>query len=458
MKRIALGLMIFWAVAGAQPSGIGQRVRRYLADLVRLNTTNPPGNETRVVDYLKQTAAANGIAAEAIGDKPARLNFVARVTATHHTGAKPLLLMAHSDVVPADPSLWTIGPFSAELRDGYIYGRGAQDDKSLLAAELAVLVELKQQSVPLNRDVILLSEADEEAGSTGMSWMVRNAWDKIDAEFALNEGGDAFDTKGGVRVFQIQTSEKIPTRITLTAHGTAGHGSLPRADNAVVHLARAITRLADFVEPVELNVTTRRYLTDIAKLPDYQWLPPILPRLESAATAVAAANEIGARDAELNAMLRTSVSPTMLQAGMKVNVIPNQAVAQVDVRRLPTETRQEVEARFRAVINDPAVTVSPEGGQEMPATEPSSMTTPLYLALEKLFKQSRPDSLVVPFMSRGATDGSFLRQKGMAVYGVPIFVRDGESRAHGNDERISPENLTQGTELLYKMVTSIVAQ
>jgi acetylornithine deacetylase/succinyl-diaminopimelate desuccinylase-like protein len=449
-------------VASAQqPATMTDRARRYLVDLVRIDTTNPPGNETRAAEYLKQVAAANRIASELLGEKPSRMNFVARLTAKSRTGEtpRPLLLMAHTDVVPADPSQWTIPPFSATLRDGYIYGRGTQDDKSLLAAELAVLVELKLRNVELRRDVILLSEADEEAGSTGITWLVRNAFEKIQAEFALNEGGAGLDTKSGRRIYQIQTSEKIPTRVILTAKGTAGHGSLPRADNPVVHLARAITRLADAGEPVQLNTTTRRYLSEISKLPDYQWLQPLLPKLESGAAATEAADQIAARDQELNAMLRASVSPTMLGAGMKVNVIPNKATAQVDVRRLPNETRQEIEARFRNIINDPAVNISPEPGQDMPATEPSSLTTELYLAMEKVFQQAGPNALVVPFMSRGATDGSYLRQKGMAVYGVPLFQREGgESRAHGNDERISPENFARGTELLYKIVTAVAAQ
>jgi len=158
-------------------------------------------------------------------------------------------------------------------------------------------------------------------------------------------------------------------------------------------------------------------------------------------------------------MLRTSVSPTMLQAGLKVNVIPNSAQAQVDVRRLPTETREEVEARFRRVINDPAVEISPEQGQDMPATEPSSLTTQLYTAMEKVFSQAHAHAVVAPYMSRGATDGSFLRQKGMAVYGVPLFLREGgESRAHGNDERISPDSLANGTELLWKIVLAAAAE
>src|SRR5205807_8708500 len=165
---------------------------------------------------------------------------------------------------------------------------------------------------------------------------------KINAEFAINEGGFAFDIPSGQRVFQIQTAEKIPSRVTLTARGTAGHGSLPRPDNPVVHLARAITRVADADQPVRLNTTTRRYLHAIAKLPDYRWLEPLLPRLENTSTANAVANQISARDAELAAMLRTTISPTMLSAGNKINVIPNTAEAQLDVRRLPNETHAEI--------------------------------------------------------------------------------------------------------------------
>ena len=204
--------------------------------------------------------------------------------------------MAHSDVVPADRSQWSVPPFSAELRQGFIYGRGAQDDKSLLAAELAVMVELKRRGVKLTRDVILLSESDEEAGSTGINWLVRNAYPKIDAAFALNEGGAALDIRSGTRIFQIQTSEKVPTRVVLTAKGTAGHASLPRPDNPVVHLARAIAALAAAAQPVQLNTTTRRYFSDLSKLPDYAWLAPLLGKLEQDSTAIAAANQIESMD------------------------------------------------------------------------------------------------------------------------------------------------------------------
>src|SRR5882724_4802564 len=453
-SRLVIALLFATAAAAGANDSLEELTRRYLIDLVRLDTTNPPGNETRVAQYLKKVCDAEGIEGETLGGDPARLNFIARIKGSGKL--RPLILMAHSDVVPADRSQWTVDPFSAEIRDGLLYGRGAQDDKSLLAAELAVLVDLKRTGARLDRDVILLSEADEEAGSTGIQWLIANAWDKINAQFAVNEGGFAITTASGQRIYEIQTTEKIPTRVILVAKGTAGHGSLPRDDNPVVHLAHAITRVTDADQPVRLNTTTRRYLHAIAKLPDYRWLEPLLPRLENSGTANAVANQIRARDAELAAMLRTTVSPTMLSAGIKINVIPNTAEAQLDIRRLPNETHAEILERVRRMVHDPAVEVRAAPGQEMPATEPSGISTPLYEVMHQTFTHTAPTALVIPYMVRGATDGSYLRQKGIDVYGAPLFLReDKESRAHGNDERISLESLTSGVRLLKEIVLAV---
>lgn len=450
MRLVVAGVLLLAPMLGSDDNlTLGDRARQYLVDLIRQDTSNPPGNETKVAEYLKQIADAHGIPAELLGADPKRMSLVARLKGGRQ---RPLLLIAHSDVVPADRSQWTVDPFSGETRQGYIYGRGAQDDKSLLAAEMAVLVEIKRRRIRLNRDIILLSEADEEAGSTGIEWLIQHAYPKIDADSALNEGGFILGVSGGTKIFQVQTAEKIPTRIVLTAKGTAGHGSLPRPDNPILHLSRAIQRLSESEEPVRLNSTTRRYFRDISKLADYQWLQPLLPRLENPATAGAAANEIHKKDPELEAMLRTTVSPTMLHSGIKINVIPNTAEAQLDVRRMPSETREEVMARFRQIVNDPSVDIAFAPGQHMPSTEPSAMTMPLYHAMERTINKIYPHDLMVPYMSRGASDGSYLRGKGMAVYGVPLFVRDGESRAHGNDERISLKNLDDGVELLWQIV------
>ncbi|HVX65521.1 MAG TPA: M20/M25/M40 family metallo-hydrolase [Bryobacteraceae bacterium] len=453
VSLLVLSSATVWAQSA---SPLGERARQYLVDLIRLDTSSPPGNETRVATYLKRIAEENGIPGELLGDTPERLNFVARLKGSG--AGRPLLLMAHSDVVPADRTQWTADPFGAEIRNGEIYGRGTQDTKGLLAAELAVFLELKNRGVKLKRDVILLSEADEESGSAGIQWLIANAPAKIDAEFALNEGGALQELASGIRLFQVQTTEKIPTRVVLTARGTAGHGSLPRPDNPLMHLSRALARL-DAHQPVRFNATTRRYMTEIALIPEYAWAAPLLARLSDPGQEAAASEEIRARDPELDAQLHTTIAPTMLRAGMKINVIPNVAEAQVDVRRLPNESREEVIERIRRLVNDPAVEVAPAPGQDMPATEPSATSTTLYTAMEKVFLQSNPRAKVVPFMLRGATDGAFLREKGMAVYGVPLFAREGlDSRAHGNDERISVANLAAGTEMLWQIVMDVAAE
>jgi acetylornithine deacetylase/succinyl-diaminopimelate desuccinylase-like protein len=221
LTRLFFALLLAISPAAAQTAG--DLAATYLRDLIRLDTSNPPGNETRAATYLKQVADREGIPAELLGPDPRRLNFIARL---HGSGKqRPLLLIAHSDVVPVDRSQWTVDPFAGIEKAGYIYGRGAEDDKNLLAAELAVMVDLQRRKIPLDRDLILLSEADEEAASQGATWVVANAWPKIDTEFALNEYSYILPTASGVPVVQIQTAEKVPTRFRLVAHGTAGHGS-----------------------------------------------------------------------------------------------------------------------------------------------------------------------------------------------------------------------------------------
>ncbi len=453
MRWLWLALVLTQAATGLDEAALAQRTREYLTGMVRIDSTNPPGNETRVAEYLKGIADAEGIPCQVIGSDAGRMNFVARLAGSGEQ--RPLLLMAHTDVVPADASQWTLKPFAAEVLNGRLYGRGAEDDKNLLAAEMAVLVELKRQGTRLRRDVIVLAEADEEAGSTGIQWMIGNAWPAIDAEFALNEGGSPVDSPNGRRVFLVQTAEKIPARVIVRVRGTAGHGSLPRPDNPVVRLARALVRLTDYDQPVRLNPTTRRYLGEVSKLSDYQWLAPLVPRLENPETALAAADQIRRRDPEIDALLRTTLSPTMLSAGTKINVIPNVAEARIDVRRLPGETREEVMARFRKAVNDATVEIVPAPGQEMPATEPSPLDTVLYRKMEDVLARSHPKSLVVPYMIRGATDGAFLRSKGMPVYGVPVFLHASPSRAHGNDERISLVSLDAGAKLLWRIVLAV---
>jgi acetylornithine deacetylase/succinyl-diaminopimelate desuccinylase-like protein len=446
MRRVWAVLLLVAAFGMADDNrSLGDRTRQYLTDLVRLDTSNPPGNETRVADYLKKVADGFGIQAEELGGDPKHLNFVARL---HVSGGKgrPLLLMAHSDVFPVSPAEakeWTENPFGGELKNGYIYGRGTLNAKSLLASELAVMVEIKRRNLKLNRDVILVSEADGEAGMTGIQWLIQNGWSKIDAEFALNDGGSLIESKDGAKVFGIQTMEKIPMRVILTAHGTVGTGALPRADNPNVHLADAVSRLSKADQPIRVNPTTRRYLRELSNLSDYAWLTPLLPKLDSPATAPAAAALIHARNDELDAMLHTTIS-----FGTLASETP------LDVRRMPSETREEVLARLRQIINDPSVDVAFAPGPPLPTAQASPRTTDLYKAMERAIARIYPrDAVVTPYMSRGATDSGFLRSRGVPVYGVPLFLREpGEPRVRSYDERITPKALDDGVELLWQIV------
>lgn len=448
-------LLLFNPVAEAADDSLPlvDRAQHYLVDLIKIDSSS--GNETKVAEYLRQVATANSIASELVGDNPKRLNFVARLKGSGKN--KPLLLMAHSDTIPlGDRALWSVEPLAAEIKNGFVWGRGALDDKALLAAELAVFVEIKMRNLPLSRDVILLAESDEENGSSGIQWMLQHAYSRIDAEFALNEGGYSFDSGGVRRVYHVQTAEKIPTRIVLTARGVLGQGSLPRADNPLVKVARALLKIVDADQPVKLSPTTRRYLRDISKLPEYEWLLPLIPRLDSASTQAAAANQIRARNPELEVMIRTSVSPTNFRSGTRFNIIPNLATALLDVRRLPNETRDEVLARFRQMIGDPLIEVTLDTGPQMLSTDSSSLTSALYKAMETVFNRVHPEDMVLPYMSRGSTDGSYLRARGVPVYGVPLFEIDpADNRYHSVDERIAIKNLQDGTELLWQIVLEV---
>lgn len=452
MRRIWVLLLLASVAAADDNRSLGDRTRQYLTELVRLDTSNPPGNETRVADYLKQVTDAFNIPSEKLGSDPKRMNFVARLKGSGR--GRPLLLLAHSDVYPVSPAdlkLWTADPFSGDLKNGYIYGRGTRSAKSLLASELAVLVEIKRRNLNLNRDIILVSEADAEGGMGGIQWLIQNAWSKIDAEFALNDGGSLLETKDGMKIFGIETIEKVPVRIVLTGRGPVGTGALPNPNNPIVHVSDAVARLARADQPVFLNTTTRRYLTALSSLADYAWLQPLLPKLQSAATAQAAAAQVRMHDAELDAMLHTTISPISQQNGE----------AHMDVRRLPlTETREDVLIRLRQIVNDSSVEVSFASGPPAPTAQPSSRMTTLYQAMTRAISRVYGrEAVTSPYMSRGATDSGFLRSRGLPVYGVPLFARNpGDPQARSIDERISPRALDDGVELLWQIVLETAGQ
>jgi acetylornithine deacetylase/succinyl-diaminopimelate desuccinylase-like protein len=426
--------------------------------LIRTNTSNPPGNETAVASYLEQILEEEGIQAELFALDPDRANMVARLKGN---GSKqPLLVMAHTDVVGVQPENWTVDPFGAVQKDGYIYGRGALDDKDNVTASLMLMLLLQRSGLELDRDVIFLAEAGEEGTTAfGVDYMVENHWDKIEAEYCLAEGGSTVSQGGVVRRVGITTTEKFPMRITLVARGTAGHGSIPRVDNAIAALAGAVSRLAAWQSPLRLNETTRAYFERLAEIsePDdaarYRGIldPAQQPGIE---------RYFAEHEPQHYSLLRTSVVPTILTGGFRRNVIPSEASATFDIRGLPDENPEEFYRDLADIIDDPNIDIVPEGVYR-PASAPSGLDTPAFRALENVTARLYPSAVTVPTMLTGATDMAQIRAKGTHCYGFgPITAEEdiaGGGGSHGDDERILEDSLLSLVQFLWYTVIEIAA-
>ena len=427
---------------------------RFLQELVRLDTQNPPGNESRVAQYLQGVLKSEGIDSEILSTVPGRDSLVSRLKGS---GSKqPILIMAHEDVVPVDRSHWTVDPFAGIEKDGMIWGRGASDDKAMLAANLEVFLQLKRMKFPLTRDVIFLAEASEEASSpAGMRSLVDRYWDKIACEFALNEGGGSLLENGKIKFIGVSTAEKLPRGAQLVASGTSGHGSVPRVDNAVIHLAGAVAKAGNWETPSRLNETTAEFFKRLATISppeEASWYRnPLDPRVQA---------ELRVKKPQYYSMLRTSVVPTMLKAGIKSNVIPPEAQATLDIRALPDEDLVKFRDMLAGVINDPQVKIVPEDTTySMPAAPVTSLRTEMFSALESAQKQVAPEAITLPVMTTGATDSSFLRTKGVQAYGISVPKTDEESRTvHGNDERIEVKQLGVFVDYIFSAVTQVATK
>jgi acetylornithine deacetylase/succinyl-diaminopimelate desuccinylase-like protein len=436
---IAIALSALASTAPAQqtsvlsPAAAAAETSAFLHDLIRIDTQDPPGNETRVATYIATIFQREGIAYEVLEPVPGRASIVARIKGT---GSKqPLLLLAHEDVVPVDRSHWSVDPFAAEVRDGTLYGRGASDDKGPLAAHIETMLQLHRSHQRLSRDIIFLAEASEETTSTaGMQTIVDRYWDKIACEYALNEGGAAEVINGKIPYIGIATGEKLPRAVRLTATGQSGHASVPVLDNPVAHLAQAVARLATWQTPTRLNDTTTEFFARLATIS-----PPaqaaLFRSLDKPSTQTALHQQMPA----FYSMLHTTLVPTILKAGFKSNVIPSDAQAVIDIRALPDEDMPALYERMNHIVDDPSVTIAPlDPTGNMPAAPSSSLHTPMFQALEAAQRKLFPDAITIPTMTVGATDSAFLRARGVNAYGLRIPRTAAEnSGVHGNDERIS---------------------
>ena len=437
---------------------VGDEAVDYLVDLVKIDSSNPPGNETRVAEYLETALAAEGIKSETYALDPDRANLVARYKGN---GSKPpILIMGHTDVVGVQADKWTEPPFEGIRKDGYVWGRGTLDDKDNVTAGLMVMLLLKRLNVDMDRDIIFLAESGEEGTpEVGINFMVEKHWDKIAAEYAIAEGGGMQEVDGHVHVVGVQTTEKMPRRATLVARGTAGHGSRPRADNAVAMIAEAVARAAAWETPVSLNATTRAYFERMAALNEGD-------------TAFRYANvdnpehqrEIDEwfrlHDPLHYSTVRSSVVPTIIDAGFRKNVIPSEARAVLDIRMLPGEDVEGFYRELAAIIANPAIEIVPEHIYR-PAAPPSEIDNEMFQVIEAVSERLYPQSTTLPIMATGATDMSQLRAKGTPSYGIgpARTLEEINSRfgAHSDDERVSEESLKELVRFLWNIVIDIGA-
>jgi acetylornithine deacetylase/succinyl-diaminopimelate desuccinylase-like protein len=427
--------------------------------LVQIDTSSPPGNETRAVNYLKGALEAEGIAVQTFALDPARANLVARIKGN---GTKrPLLLMAHTDVVGVQREKWPVDPFGAVVQDGYVWGRGTRDDKDNLAANLMVMLLLKRNAVALDRDVIFLAESGEEAdpAGVGIPFMVSRHFEEIDAEFALAEGGGMTLDNGRVTHVAVQATEKVPRRFRLVATGTSGHGSVPRIDNPLQHLSQAIAKLSAWETPMRLNETTRAYFNKLAAIS-----PPAAAeryrQLLSAQPPAALQRYLAEREPQHYSMLRTSLVPTILKAGVGPNVIPSEAEATFDVRALPDEDIPRLLADVARVIGDSAVKVEPITANLRPVATPSKLDSEMYRVLETIAGQMYPGSTMLPTMATGATDMAQLRAKGIQAYGIGPASTESDSinyGAHSDVERLLESSLYGFVDFTWRAVMLVAA-
>jgi acetylornithine deacetylase/succinyl-diaminopimelate desuccinylase-like protein len=433
----------------------------WLQGLVRINTTNPPGNEIVAAKYIADILTKNGIPSEIFESTPGRGILVARLSASAVPDpSRALLLMAHLDVVGVDKSKWSVDPFGGIVKDGAIYGRGVLDDKGPLIANLAAFVALKRSGAHLTRDVIFLAEADEEnGGDAGMKFAVEQHWDKIACGFSINEGGETVMKDGKVWYVGIQAAEKVASNVAVIATGTAGHASMPTKNNAVVHLSAAMAKLGAWESPVQFTAVTRAYFEGLAAIEEPEtakWMQS----LESSDRGEHAARYLSNQNPFWNAVLHDTVTPTMLQAGIRVNVVPSEARGNLNIRQIPGNQLNDLLSTLTKVVADPQIRFEVNPGNRE-ASPNSSLNSEFYQAIVKATSQSFPGAAAIPMMSPWATDSDRLRLRSVQAYGVIPFplAESDYARMHSDDEQIPVDSFNKGIAFLYTLVSGFsVAQ
>ena len=424
-------------------------------EYLRIDTTNPPGNEARSAAFFKKIFDQEGIENQQFDYAPGRADIWARIPHTTPKAERPIILLNHMDVVTSDASHWRVPPFRAEVVDGAIYGRGAQDMKSEGLAQLVVMVMLKREKVPVDRDVIFLAVSDEEVDGTGTDWFIAHHRDLLgNAEFLINEGGENLLEKGKVKYVGVDVGEKSPFWLHVVAQGTPGHGSRPNPDSAPNRLVKALARIDAYQTPLRVIPVVQEFFTQMA-----QYEPPTRAKqFRNINQAIQDKNfrQQIENDESLNFLLRDTISLTMLGGSGQTNVIPPDAWANLDVRLLPGADPQPFLESIRRVVNDPNVTVEPLN-KDFRVANYSPTNTALYAAIRKVTEHYFPGSPVVPRITSGYTENQRYRPLGINAYGYSPYTAtaDEGNTEHGNNERIRVEEVRRGALVLYDVVTSV---
>jgi acetylornithine deacetylase/succinyl-diaminopimelate desuccinylase-like protein len=424
-------------------------------ELVEINTVTATGDTAQAAEAMAARLKAAGFAdadVHAFSPAPRKGNLVARLRGS---GArKPILLVAHLDVVPANREDWSVDPFKLTEQDGYFYARGSGDDKYMAAAFVANLIRYKQEGYKPDRDIIIALETDEEIldrDALGIQWLLKNHRDLIDAEFALNEGGGVGLKDGKPIRNSVQTSEKFSLTYRLDVKNRGGHSAVPMKDNAIYHLADGLVRLSKFDFPLKLNETTRAYFERSAQLEGGQTAADMRAVLSDRPDPAAASFVRLTANPFYNALLRTTCVATMLEGGQAFNALPQLASATVNCRVMPGEGVDEVKATLVRVLADDQITLTLVDQPVL--STPSALNEEIMGSIEKLSQQFWPGAVVLPTMSAGATDGSYLRNAGIPTYGHSGLAGDiNDSRIHGKDERIPVKSFYEGEDYLYRLV------
>jgi len=430
----------------------------WMQEYLRIDTTNPPGNEMKAVAFYKKILDQEGIENRVFEYTPGRGDLWARIPHTTSEGKRPIILLNHMDVVTSDAAHWKVPPFSGEIKDGYLWGRGAQDMKDEGLAQLVTMVMLKREKVALDRDVIFLGVSDEEAEGTGTDWFIGHQRDLLEnAEFLINEGGENLLEHGKVKYVGVDVGEKTTYWLHVVAHGRPGHGSRPNPDSAPNRLVRALDRILAYKTPLRVLPVVDEFLRAMAP----QETPERAAEYRAMQKAVADKKfqEEVEKDESLNFLLRDTISLTMMGGSEQTNVIPPEAWANLDVRILPGGDPKAVLEAVRRVVNDPNVTVQPMN-DEFRVANYSGTDNRLFAAIREVSGKYFPGTPVVPHITSGYTENQRYRPLGISSYGFNPYTatEDEGNTEHGNDERIRVEEVRRGPRILLDVVAAVAGR